>query len=104
MENNSNNRTVENESTGGGPGGGNVTDMNHEDVHQDQLGSVSHRQGEFFDKYFIHGFIGLLHVFFIILGAWMDRWDLVIVGIIAFVISIMAFNFSWISLLKEQNK
>ena len=48
--------------------------------------------GEFFDRFFIHIFISGTHLFFIGLSFWLERFDLLVIGIIMFFISFIAFE------------
>jgi len=47
---------------------------------------------EIFDKHFVHLFISAMHVFFIGLGAWLERYDLVVLGAAVFPLSFGAFE------------
>ena len=47
---------------------------------------------ELFDRYFVHIFISSMHIFFIFLSAWLDRADLVLLGVVVFPFSFAAFE------------
>ena len=50
------------------------------------------RIGEMFDRYFIHIFVTIFHLFFIITSVWLERFDLMLLGIVMLVISFVAFE------------
>jgi hypothetical protein len=47
---------------------------------------------DIFDRYFVHIFISSLHIFFISLAAWLDRADLVLLGVVVFPLSFASFE------------
>jgi hypothetical protein len=57
---------------------------------------------ELFDRYFVHLFITSIHLFFIALSAWLERGDLVGLGLVMFVVSFGAFQ--WLGQLGMEEK
>lgn len=47
---------------------------------------------ELFDRYFVHFFVSCIHLFFILLSAWLERGGLVGLGVVMFLVSFAAFE------------
>ena len=45
-----------------------------------------------FDRFFVHFFVSSIHVFFICLSFWLERGDLVALGVVMFALSFAAFE------------